>query len=77
MTSAEQITPALKTTESILRTEIIHPCALVNADANLQVRGWNADDCSRVFDKIKETAGSQTIFLTSWLIMTLPLLYQQ
>ena len=40
-------TPTLKIDQFIVETEVIHPCALVNAGVPGDVRGWNTNLCAR------------------------------
>ena len=44
----QKTTPAFEIGQSIVETQVIHPCALVNAGVPGDVRGWNTNICARL-----------------------------
>ena len=66
---ALQTTRALEIGESVVKTEVIHPCALVNAGIHADVRGWTEDACARMSSGDGPvTAGFEQAGLASLLI---------
>ena len=66
---ALQTTRALEIGESVVKTEVIHPCALVNAGIHANVRGWTEDACARMSSGDGPvTAGFEQTGLASLLI---------
>ena len=66
---ARQTTRALEIGESVVKTEVIHPCALVHAGIHADVRGWDTDACARMSSGDGPvTAGFEQVGLASLLI---------
>ena len=66
---ARQTTRALEIGESVVKTEVIHPCAIVHAGIHADVRGWDADACTRMSSGDgPATAGFEQAGLASLLI---------